>query len=144
MDWENGLWGQINKLEPVQFKPLTMEDLTEALMKTQAKKLITNYNPIYIGSDTCDMFWEIIHEKNFITVYGIKQISKQGELFVYEGVLFDKFPDNYDLLYISYRSRFNDERAEEIEILELTDTKIVFKCSVKIPEGKDNIILQWN
>lgn len=142
MDWENGLWGQINKLEPVQFKPLTMEDLTEALMKTQTK--LTSYNPIYIGSDTYDMFWEIIHEKNFINVYGIKQISKQGELFVYEGVLFDKFPDNYDLLYISYRSRFNDERAEEIEVLERTDTKIVFKCSVKIPEGKDNIILQWN
>ena len=142
MDWQNGLWGQINKLEPVQFKPLTMEDLTEALMKIPAKPV--NYNPIYIGSDTYDMFWEIIHEKNFITVYGIKQISKQGELFVYEGVLFDKFPDNYDLLYISYRSRFDDERAEEIEVLERTDTKIVFKCSVKIPEDKDNIILQWN
>ena len=142
MDWQNGLWGQINKLEPVQFKPLTMEDLTEVLMKIPAKPV--NYNPIYIGSDTYDMFWEIIHEKNFITVYGIKQISKQGELFVYEGVLFDKFPDNYDLLYISYRSRFDDERAEEIEVLERTDTKIVFKCSVKIPEDKDNIILQWN
>ena len=142
MDWKNGLWGQINKLEPVQFKPLTMEDLTEVLMKIPAKPV--NYNPIYIGSDTYDMFWEIIHEKNFITVYGIKQISKQGELFVYEGVLFDKFPDNYDLLYISYRSRFDDERAEEIEVLERTDTKIVFKCSVKIPEDKDNIILQWN
>jgi hypothetical protein len=32
-----------------------MEDLTEALMKTQAKKLV-NYNPIYLGSDACDMF----------------------------------------------------------------------------------------
>lgn len=142
MDWKNGLWCQINKLEPVQFKPLTMEDLTEALMKIPAKPV--NYNPIYIGSDTYDMFWEIIHEKNFITVYGIKQISKQGELFVYEGVLFDKFPDNYDLLYISYRNRFDNERAEEIEVLERTDTKIVFKCSVKIPEDKNNIILQWN
>ena len=142
MDWQNGLWDQINKLEPVQFKPLTMEDLTEALMKTQAK--LTNYNPIYIGSDTYDMFWEIIHEKNFINVYGIKQVGKQGELFVYEGVLFDKFPDNYNSLYISYRNRFDCERAEEIEILELTDTKIIFKCSVKFPEGKDNIILQWN
>lgn len=142
MDWENGLWNQINKLEPAQFKPLTMEDLTEALMKTQAKPV--NYNAVYIGLDASDVFWEIIHEKNFINVYGIKQIGKQGELFVYEGVLFDKFPDNYDLLYISYRSRFNDERAEEIEVLERTDTKIVFKCSIKIPEGKDNIILQWN
>ena len=142
MDWKNGLWGQINKLEPVQFKPLTAEDLTEALMKTQAKPV--NYNPIYIGSDMTEMFWDIIYEKNFINVYGIKLISKQGELFVYEGVLFDKFPDNYNLLYISYRGRFDCGRAEEIEVLELTDTKIVFKCSVKFPEGKDNIILQWN
>lgn len=142
MDWQNGLWSQINKLEPVQLKPWTMEDLTEALMKTQVKP--ANYNSVYIGSDTFDVFWEIMHEKNFINVYGIKQLGKQGELFVYEGVLFDKFPDNYDSLYISYRNRFDCERAEEIEILELTDTKIVFKCSVKFPEGKDNIILQWN
>ena len=142
MDWQNGLWGQIDKLKPIQFKPLTMEDLTEALMKTQAKPV--NYNSVYIGSDACDMFWEILCGKNFITVYGIKQIGKQGELFVYEGVLFDKFPDNYDSLYISYRNRFDCERAEEIEVLELTDTKIVFKCSIKFPEDKDNIILQWN
>lgn len=142
MDWKNGLWGQINKLEPVQFKPLTMADLTEALMKTQVKPIYDN--SVYIGSTTFDMFWEIIHEKNFINVYGVKQIDKQGELFVYEGVLFDKFPDNYDSLYISYRNRFDCERAEEIEILELTDTKIVFRCSIKFPEDKDNIILQWN
>lgn len=142
MDWNNGVWGQINKLEPVRFKPLTMEDLTKTLMKIQANPV--NYNSVYMGSDACDMFWEIIYEKNFINVYGIKQVGKQGELFVYEGVLFDKFPDDYNSLYIGYRNRFDCERAEEIEILELTDTKIVFECSVKFPEGKDNIILQWN
>lgn len=31
-----------------------MEDLTEALMKNQTK--LVNYNPVYIGSDTYDMF----------------------------------------------------------------------------------------
>lgn len=142
MDWQNGLWDQINKLEPVQFKPLTMEDLTEVLIKTQANPV--NYNSVYMGSDICDMFWEIIHKENFINVYGIKQIDKQDGLFVYEGVLFDKFPDDYDSLYISYKNRFDCERAEEIEVLELTDTKIVFRCSVKFPEDKDNITLQWN
>lgn len=140
MNWKNGFWGQINELEPVQFKPLTMEDLTESLIKTQVKSV--NYNSVYIGLETQDIFWDIIHKKNSINVYGIKQISKQGELFVYEGVLFDKFPDNYDSLYISYRNRFDCERAEEIEVLERTDTKIVFKCSLIFP--KDNIILQWN
>lgn len=140
MDCQNGLCGQINKLESVQFKPLTMEDLTESLIKTQVKSV--NYNSVYIGLETQDIFWDIIHKKNSINVYGIKQISKQGELFVYEGILFDKFPDNYDSLYISYRNRFDCERAEEIEVLERTDTKIVFKCSLIFP--KDNIILQWN
>lgn len=140
MDWQNGLWGQINKLEPVQFKLLTVEDLTEALMKTQVKSV--NYNSVYIGPDIYDVVWDIIYEKNSINVYGIKQIGKQDELFVYEGILFDKFPDNYDSLYISYRNRFDCERAEEIEVLERTDTKIVFKCSFIFP--KDNIILQWS
>lgn len=139
MNWQNGLWGQINKLGSARLKPLTMEDLTEALMKTQVKSV--NYNSVYIGSDTYDIFWDIIHEKNSINVYGIKQINKQGELFVYEGILFDKFPDNYDSLYISY-NRFNCERVEEIEVLELTDTKIVFKSSHMFL--KDNIILHWN
>lgn len=118
-----------------------MEDLTEALMKTQAKPV--NYNSIYMGSETADIFWELIYD-NFITIYGIKLINTDADLFIYEGVLFDKFPDNYNLLYISYRNKFDCERAGEVEILELTDTKIVFKCPVKFPEGKDNIILQWN
>lgn len=142
MELNDGIWNQINKLEPVQFKPLTMEDLTETLMKTQVKPV--NYNSVYIGSDTYDVFWEITHEKNSINVYGVKRVYKQGELFVYEGILFDKFPDNYESLYISYRNRFDCEIAEEIEILELTDTKIVFKCSIKFPKDKYNIILQWN
>lgn len=139
MELNNGLWGQINKLGSAQLKPLTMEDLTEALMKTQVKSV--NYNSVYIGLDTYDIFWDIVYEKNSINVYGIKQISKQGELFVYEGILFDKFPDNYCLLYISYNG-FNCEGVEEIEVLERTDTKIVFKCSLIFP--KDNIILHWN
>lgn len=142
MELNNGIWNQMWELEPAQLKPLTMKDLTEALMKTQVKSV--SYNSIYIGSDMYDIFWDIMYEKNSINIYGIKQISKQGKLFVYEGVLFDKFPDNYDLLYISHGNRFNSENIEEIELLELTDTKIVFKCSVKIPEGKDGIILQWN
>ena len=142
MELSNGIWNQIRESETVQLKPLTMKDLTESLMKTQIKPF--NANTIFVGLEAHDIFWEIIHEKNSINVYGIKQISKQGKLFVYEGILFDKFPDNYDLLYISYRNRFDCERAEEIEILELTDTKIVFKCSIKFPEDKYNIILQWN
>lgn len=141
MDWQNGLWNQINKLEPVQFKPLTMKDLTETLMKTQANPV--NSNTMYMGSGTYDTFWDIIYSENTINIYGIKQLDKQDDMFIYEGVLFDKFPDNYNSLYISYRNRFDCERAEEIEVLELTDTKIVFKCSVKISEDKDNIILQW-
>jgi hypothetical protein len=119
-----------------------MKDLTEALMKTQVNPV--NTNVIYMNSDTCDMFWDIVYDRKFIDVYGIKQIGKQDDMFIYEGVLFDKFPDNYDSLYISYRNRFDCERAEEIEVLELTDTKIVFKYSVKIPEDKNNIILQWD
>lgn len=143
MDWQNGIWGQINKLEPVQFKPLTAKDLTEALIKVCEKTTSKNYD-IYLNADTAEIFWDVLSSRNFINVYGIKQIGKQDGLFVYEGVLFDKFPDNYDSLYISYRNKFDCERAEEIEVLELTDTKIVFKCSIKIPKGKDNIILQWN
>ena len=132
-----------NKSTSTQFKRLTMDDLTKALMDIKSKSNNTSY-PIYVGADTLEMFWDFIYEKNSITVYGIKMIAVEGDLFIYEGVLFDKFPDNYDLLYINYINRFNSERAEEIQVLELTDTKIVFKCSSMIPKDKDNIVLQWN
>ena len=138
------MWDQLQKFDNnFTFKTLTADDLTDALIKICEKTTSSNHD-IYVNTDTAEIFWDVLNIKNFINVYGIKQIGKQDGLFVYEGVLFDKFPDNYDSLYISYRNRFNCERAEEIEVLELTDTKIVFKCSVKFPEDKDNIILQWN
>ena len=140
MDWNNGLWGQINKLEPVQFKPLTSEDLTKALMEIKTKP-VSDF--ICIGSEVEDFFWDLIYDK-FITVYGVKLINTDTNLFIYEGILFDKFPNNYNLLYVSYRNRFNCERAGEVEVLELTDTKIVFKCPIEFPKNKNNIILQWN
>lgn len=143
MDWQNGLWNQINKSEPIQFKPLTMNDLVEAIMKTQAKSVSNKTTYMYMNSATYDMFWDIVYNRKFIDVYGIKQIGKQNDMFIYEGVLFDKFPDNYNSPYISYRNRFDCERAEEIEILELTDIKIIFKCSIAFPEDIDNIVLQW-
>lgn len=141
-DFQNGIWNNTNKSTSTQFKRLTMDDLTKALIDIKSKSNNTSY-PIYCGAAMFKMFWDFI-EKNSITVYGIKMIGVEGDLFIYEGVLFDKFPDNYDSLYISYINRFNSERAEEIQILELTDTKIVFKCSFMIPKDKDNIVLQWN
>ena len=141
MNWNNGLLCQINKLEPIQFKPLTMEDLTETLMKTQVKSV--NYNSIYIGSDAYDMFWDITYKKNSIDVYGVKQISKQGELFVYEGIIFDRFPEKYHSLYIEYYNEFDNQVCEELELIELSDTKIVFSCSLLPPEERTNIKIQW-
>lgn len=142
MDWENGLWGQINKLEPVQFKPLTTEDLTEELMKTQAKPI--NYNTIYVCPDTCDIFWEFTYHKKFIDVYGIKQIGMQNGFFVYEGILFDEFPKKYSMLSCTYLNNNGFSICEEVELIELTDTKIVFKLSFLIPKEETNITLEWD
>ena len=142
MHWQNGLWGQIKNLAPVQFKPLTAKDLTETLMKVSANP-IDNYN-IYCNTKTADFFWDIISSRNFINVYGIKQIGKQNGLFIYEGVLFDKFPEDYDILYINYRTRECCERCEEIELIELTDTKIVFKISFEFPSSVTEFTIQWH
>ena len=134
MDWQNGIWSQINKLEPVQFKLLTEKDLTEALIKISAKTTSNSYD-IYLNSDTAEMF---------CNVYGIKQIGKQNGLFIYEGVLFDKFPEDYETLYINYRTREGCERCEEIELIELTDTKIVFKISFEFPSSVTEFTIQWD
>lgn len=143
MDWQNGIWSQINKLEPVQFKLLTAKDLTDALIKISAKTTSNSYD-IYLNSDTAEMFWDVISSRNFINVYGIKQIGKQNDLFIYEGVLFDKFPEDYETLYINYRTREGCERCEEIELIELTDTKIVFKISFEFPSSVTEFTIQWH
>ena len=135
------MWDQL-ELPSIQFKKLTAEDITDALIELSSKSPENNYT-LYCNTETAEIFVDFGNKKK-ITVYGVKLIGRHKNMFTYEGVLFDKFPDDYDSLYIGYRNRFDCERAEEIEILELTDTKIVFKCSVKFPEGKDNIILQWN
>ena len=142
MHWQNGLWSQIENLAPVQFKPLTAKDLTETLMKVSANPN-GNYN-VYCNTETADFFWDIISSRNFVNVYGIKQIGKQDGLFVYEGVLFDKFPEDYDILYINYRTKECCERCEEIELVELTDTKIVFKISFEFPSSVTEFTIQWH
>ena len=138
------MWDQLQKLDNTfTFKTLTAEDLTEALMKISAKTTGNNYD-IYVNSDTAEIFWDIINSRNFINVYGIKQIGKQNGLFIYEGVLFDKFPEDYETLYINYRTREGCERCEEIELIELTDTKIVFKISFEFPSSVTEFTIQWH
>ena len=120
---------------------MTAKDLTDALIKISAKTTSNSYD-IYLNSDTAEMFWDVISSRNFINVYGIKQIGKQNDLFIYEGVLFDKFPEDYETLYINYRTREGCERCEEIELIELTDTKIVFKISFEFPSSVTEFTIQ--
>ena len=118
-----------------------MKMLTDALMKTQANTI--NSNVMYMNSTTYDMLWDILYEK-FIDIYGVRQIGKQDDMFVYEGVLFDKFPDKYSTLFCTYLNDNYSSICEEIELIELTDTKIVFKLSFLIPKEETNITIEWN
>lgn len=143
MDCQNGLWDQI-KPPPIQLKSFTMNDMTKPISGILSKTMFSDIYPIYLGERTTEMFWDIIHRFKHIDVYGVKQIDMQKGLFVYEGVIFDKFPDKYDALFITYLNNYGSSCTEEIELVELTDTKIVFKFSFLIPKEETNITIEWN
>lgn len=134
----NGIWKQIEDLPSVQTTPLTIENLTKTLMETQAKSINATDHSIYTNSEVADWFWEIASNEYFINVYGTKQINKQDDLFVYECVLFDEFPKNYTSPYVI---NTDSKLSIKIKILEVTDTKIVFKCPVALPIDKNNFVI---
>ena len=135
----NGIWDQINKLEPVQVESFTDEYLTKALMEASAKTTENMMCPVYLDYDASDLLWDIVHGKWGINVYGIKQIADLDGAFIYEGVLFDKFPEKYTTLYIDYKG----EICEEIIPIILTDTRIVFPLSFKLPDSVTQFTIQW-
>lgn len=143
MDYKNGLWDQI-KRPPIQLYPLTMDDMTKTISEILSKTTFNDTYPIYLGEKTTELFWDLTYRFNHIDIYGVKQIDIQKGLFVYEGVIFDKFPDKYDTLFITYLNNWGSSCTEEIELVELTDTKIVFKVSFLIPKEETNITIEWN
>ncbi|MBO7693480.1 MAG: hypothetical protein J6T10_12690 [Methanobrevibacter sp.] len=132
----------MNQLEsnPVVFKRLTDADITEALVELSDKYSENNYT-LYCNTETAEIFIDFGNKKK-ITVYGVKLIGRHKGMFTYEGVLFDKFPKEYNMLFVNYLNKQGLERCEEIEIVELTDTKIVFEGSFRLPADINNFIVE--
>ena len=85
----------------------------------------------------------IVFCDNHIAVYGIKLLSSEQGIFTYEGILFDKFPEVYQTLYVTYINKDSVLTCSEIVIVDLTDTKIVFQTQIPAPEHINNILIEW-
>lgn len=48
------------------------------------------------------------------------------------------------MLFVNYLNKRGLERCEEIEIVELTDTKIVFEGSFRLPADVNNFVIEWD
>lgn len=137
------MWDQL-ELTPIQFKfkKLTSEDITDALIELSSKSPENNHT-LYCNTETAEIFVDFGNRKK-ITVYGVKLIDRHKGMFTYEGVLFDKFPKEYKMLFVNYLNKRGLERCEEIEIVELTDTKIVFEGSFRLPADVNNFVIEWD
>ena len=136
--------GILNQLESKSFvfKKLTYADITDALVELSDKCSENDYT-LYCNTETAEIFVDFGNKKK-ITVYGVKLIGRHKGMFTYEGVLFDKFPKEYNMLFVNYLNKQGLERCEEIEIVELTDTKIVFEGSFKLPADINNFVIEWD
>lgn len=136
--------GILNQIESksVVFKKLTDADITDVLVELSDKCPENNYT-LYCNTETAEIFIDFGNKKK-ITVYGVKLIGRHKNMFTYEGVLFDKFPKEYNMLFVNYLNKQGLERCEEIEIVELTDTKIVFEGSFRLPTDINNFIVEWD
>ena len=79
-----------------------------------------------------------------VHAYGLKLINEEHGRFVYEAVLLDAFPEDFESLFVSYLNEEHLENVEEIELLKLTDTCIVFSTSTRLPNDLTDIVIQCN
>ena len=79
-----------------------------------------------------------------VHAYGIRLIKDEYGRFVYEAVLLDPFPEDFESLFVSYLNEEHLENVEEIELLKLTDTCIVFSTSTRLPDDLTDIVIQCN
>ena len=131
------------KENTVYYNKLSMSSFTDALMKIYSKPPNKSFQSL-TGNIDWNLAWDIVYNNHHINVYGIKLLNNRLGIYTYEGVLFDKFPENYKTLYICYLDDRGIPQYEEIKLVELTDTKIVFQVTCRVPKNLDNIVIEWD
>ena len=126
----DGIWNQTT-LTP-NYYSISDEDysrLTKILEETE--KYMTKLNEM------------VLYNTN-IHAYDIRLINEEYGRFVYEAVLLDPFPEDFESLFVSYLNKEHLENVEEIELLKLADTCIVFSTSTRLPDDLTDILIQCN
>lgn len=126
----NGIWDQTT-LKP-NYYSISDEDYSRLTkMLEEAEEYITKLNGMILSNIN-------------VHAYGLRLIKEEYGRFVYEAVLLDPFPEDFESLFVSYVNEEHLENVEEIELLKLTDTCIVFSTSTRLPDDLIDIIIQCN
>ena len=127
----DGIWDQTT-LKP-NYYSLSNEDYSRLTkMIEEAEEYISKLNG------------EMVLSNINIHAYGLRLIKEEYGRFVYEAVLLDPFPDDFESLFVSYLNEEHLENVEEIELLKLADTCIVFSTSTRLPDDLTDIVIQCN
>ena len=127
----DGIWNQIS-LTPNYYSLSNWDYFRLTKMLEEAEESIAKFNEGILLSNVN------------IHAYGLRLINEEYGRFVYEAVLLDSFPEDFESLFVSYVNKEHLENVEEIELLKLTDTCIVFSTSTRLPDDLMDIIIQCN
>lgn len=127
----DGIWNQINltpnyySISDEDYSRLTkmLEEAEEYISKLSEGMVLSNVN---------------------VHAYGLRLIKEEYGRFIYEAVLLDPFPEDFESLFVSYINEEHLENVEEIELLKLADTCIVFSTSTRLPDDLTDILIQCN
>lgn len=126
----NGIWDQTT-LKP-NYYSISDEDYSRLTkMLEEAEEYITKLNGMILSNIN-------------VHAYGLRLIKEEYGRFVYEAVLLDPFPEDFESLFVSYVNEEHLENVEEIELLKLADTCIVFSTSTRLPDDLTDIVIQCN
>jgi len=126
----NGIWDQTT-LKP-NYYSISDEDYSRLTkMLEEAEEYITKLNGMILSNIN-------------VHAYGLRLIKEEYGRFVYEAVLLDPFPEDFESLFVSYVNEEHLENVEEIELLKLADTCIVFSTSTRLPDDLTDILIQCN
>ena len=126
----NGIWDQTT-LKP-NYYSISDEDYSRLTkMIEEAEEYITKLNGMILSNIN-------------VHAYGLRLIKEEYGRFVYEAVLLDPFPEDFESLFVSYVNEEHLENVEEIELLKLADTCIVFSTSTRLPDDLTDIVIQCN
>ena len=115
----------------LEYNHFDIKALTKALEEITAKQTSSKQFNLYTGSESWDMFWDIVRPKH-IDLHGVKQIATN----LYEAIVFDDISkyNRFNLVVYSNSAELKPPMCIELnDFQRVTDTLVRFTVNYTYP-----------